>query len=123
MKILDANMILRFLLRDNIEMSNTVKTIIENNVVMITNEVIAEVVYVLSKVYHLERTVIASSLLQFLNIRHIAPTEANVLKNGIQLYGEYNLDFVDCLMCAYHMTYGYEVCTFDKKLLKLIQKI
>lgn len=122
MKMLDANMILRFLLCDNMDMSNTVKNLIEKYPVIITNEVVAEVVYVLSKVYNLERKKISSALLSFLNIKHINPTEPDVVKTGLNLYSDYNLDFVDCILCAYHIECRYDICTFDKKLLKLIKK-
>lgn len=43
-KILDANMILRFLLRDNEEMADTTEELIDNNDVLLTLEVAAEVV-------------------------------------------------------------------------------
>lgn len=58
-KILDANMILRFLLRDNEEMADTAENLIDNNAVLLTLEVAAEVVFVLQKVYKQERSRIA----------------------------------------------------------------
>ncbi len=49
MKITDANIILRYLLNDNEELSDKAAIIIENNEVFLPNEVIAEIVYVLKR--------------------------------------------------------------------------
>ncbi len=51
MKIVDANIILRYLLDDHEMLSEEAAAIIENNKVLLPNEVIAEIVYVLEKVY------------------------------------------------------------------------
>ena len=53
----DTNMILRYLLDDNLEMADKAEEYIknENADVFVTVEVIAEVVYVLQKVYSLEQ--------------------------------------------------------------------
>lgn len=46
MKIVDANIILRYLLNDHEELSDKATMIIEENEVLLPNEVIAEIVYV-----------------------------------------------------------------------------
>ena len=122
MNILDANMILRYLLNDNAEMAEQTEQIIQHATVLILPEVIAEVVYVLKGVYKQERSVIAQGLLQFMQINSIVTNCKDVISVALRLYGEHNLDFVDCLLCAYHMEYGYVVRTFDRKLNRLIQE-
>ena len=122
MKILDANMILRYLINDNIEMADYVENLIETAEVLILPEVIAEVVYVMTKVYKLERSNTANGIIEFLKTDNVKTNCNNVIKKGLKLYGENNLDFVDCLLCAYHTESGYEICTFDKKLIKTIKK-
>ena len=120
MKILDANMILRYLINDNEAMAKQTESIITNSVVLILPEVIAEVVYVLSGVYHQERTAISSGLQQFLKIKNVTTNCGNTISTALCLYMENRLDFVNCLLCAYHMEYQHEICTFDKKLNRLI---
>ena len=39
-----------------------------------------------------------------------------------KLYGETNLDFVDCLLIAYRDLENLEVLTFDKDLKKLLKR-
>ncbi len=121
-KILDANMILRFLLNDNIEMSDKVNDLIEKSDVLILPEVVAEVVYVMKNVYKLNRQDISSGLLTFLDMDHVKTNCGNVLYKGIKVYSKTPFDFVDCLLYAYHTVSGYEVMTFDKKLNNLIKR-
>ena len=51
MVVLDANVILRYLLNDNEAMAREAESIIKTEVTMVPIEVIAEVVYVLKGVY------------------------------------------------------------------------
>jgi len=51
MIIVDANIVLRYLLNDTENLSEKAADILENNNVFLLNEVIAEIVYVLEKVY------------------------------------------------------------------------
>lgn len=123
MKILDTNMILRFLLRDNEEMANKAAEIIKSEGTVFTNEVAAEVVYVLTGVYKLERAAVSKALLAFIEIDGVKSTEYGVLSKALIFYAENSLDFVDNLLCAYNLQYGYEVCTFDRKLGKFLEKL
>ena len=65
MVILDANIILRYLLNDNEQMADEAEKIIKENAALVTIEIIAEVVYVLKRVYSIERDIIKSSLFDF----------------------------------------------------------
>ncbi|EKB48629.1 PIN domain-containing protein [Cecembia lonarensis] len=55
MELLDANFILRYLLRDNEEHFLVVRDIIEKNHLTIPDFIFAETVYVLEKVYKVPR--------------------------------------------------------------------
>lgn len=54
MNIVDANIILRYLLQDAVQFLDQARDKIENHNIFIPNEVIAEVVYVLEKVYKVD---------------------------------------------------------------------
>lgn len=122
-KILDTNMILRFLMRDNPEMAAKSLEIIKNYNVFVTPEVVAEVVFVMQKVYKATREDIYNMIISFMNISTVEVSEYSVLSKGLELFRDNNLDFVDCILCAYELCYGYEVCTFDVKLQKLIDRL
>lgn len=122
-KILDTNMILRFLMGDNAEMAAKSLEIIKNDNVFVTSEVVAEVVFVMQKVYKAPREDIYNMIMSFMNISTVEVSEYSVLSKGLELFRDNNLDFVDCVLCAYELCYGYEVCTFDVKLQKLIDRL
>ncbi len=120
MVILDANMILRYLLNDNAEMAEHAENLIENKTVEVTTEVIAEVVYVLKGVYQLERNEIVNVLISFLG--NVTCQSSEILHLALETFGKVNLDFVDCVLYAYNKIDGSEIATFDKKLIKLLSE-
>lgn len=122
MKILDTNMIIRYLIRDNEDMAEQVKHILKTEEVLVLPEVIAEVIYVMTKVYGYDRIIVADTLIRFVNLSAVVLDRPAVVKSGLKFFRNTSLDFVDCLLCAYHTEQGYEICTFDKKLNKLIEK-
>lgn len=71
--------------------------------------------------YNINRERTAAELTKVLNLNSIKPAENEVLRYAIKLYGERSLDFADCLLIGYHSVYGYEICTFDKKITKILQ--
>ena len=117
--VLDANYILRYLLNDNAIMFSTAKETIERDYCLVLNEVIAEVVYVLSGVYSVPRTTIAETLTHFIMMENITMHESkNSLCSALHLYQAKKLDFIDCYLCA--LSEKYTIKTFDKKLLKCL---
>lgn len=120
MVMLDANIILRYLLNDDEQMAAEAEMVIKNVPVQVNIEIFAEVVYVLKGVYHIDRAEIGQCLLGFLS--EVRTPEPEVLKLGIETYAKQNLDFQDCILYAYHKIKGYEIKTFDKKLSKLLQQ-
>lgn len=118
MQMLDANIILRYILNDDKRMADEAEQVIREGSVYVTTEVIAEVVYVLKKVYSIERDKIKTCLLEF--VSEVNVSEEQIIRVGLEAYTEHNLDFVDCILFAYNKVKGYEIRTFDKKLKKLL---
>lgn len=118
MIMLDANVILRYLLNDDEQMASRAENTIKNMTVQVNIEIFAEVAYVLKGVYHIDRAEISRCLLKLLP--EITTPEPDVLRLGIETYAEQNLDFPDCILYAYYKVKGYEIMTFDKKLKKLL---
>ncbi len=119
--MLDTNMILRYLLNDNKEMADKAEEYMNAGNVLVTIEVIAEVVYVLKGVYSMPRKEIADTLKAFLGL--VSCRDIDVLKTAIDTFGEKNLDFVDCVLFGYHKNRPVEIATFDGRLLKLIGSV
>ena len=123
MLIIDANAILRYMLNDNVEMANKVHDLIGNTIVNIRYEVMAEVVYVLDNVYSLPRNEIAEGIKVFLSLPNVKNESNEVLSLALETYANRNMDFVDSILYALKAIYGYDVFTFDKKLISMINKL
>lgn len=113
-------MILRFLLKDNISQALKTAEYIDNEDVSVTVEIIAEVVYVLGKVYSLERKKISESVISFLELVNCREHDEVVL--ALARFEISNLDFVDCMLYAYHKLNGVKIATFDKQLIKILSR-
>lgn len=121
MILVDTNIIMRHLLNDDKEQSLKLLELIENDEILILNEVMLECVYVLNKVYKLNRTEIYLLLSQLLNTKNIN-SNINILLNSLKIYQSTSLDFVDCILISYNKLLKYKVASFDKKLnSKLLQ--
>lgn len=116
MKILDTNVVLRYLLKDVPDMFEIASANIKQGDCVVYPEVVAEVVYVLKSVYKVERIDISDSVICFLD--EVISEKKEAIIKGLSLFAETTLDFVDCLLVAYHECYGYDVLTFDKKMNK-----
>lgn len=111
--LIDANVILRYLLNDVEEMANQAKEIIKIGAWTLP-EVIAEVVYVLKSVYKVEREEISNAILEILNELEIEH-KATIIE-AVKIFSETNLDFVDCVLIAYNRVENAKIFSFDKKL-------
>lgn len=116
-KLIDANVILRYLLRDHPQMSEIAKEIIEAGAYTIP-EVLAEVVYVLKGVYEVGRIEIAQTLIEFLD--EISMENQEIMCEALLLFSKTSLDFVDCILIARHKVVGEEIASFDRKLNKML---
>ena len=119
-QLIDANVILRYLLNDHAEMSPAAKTLISSGNTYTKPEIIAEVIYVLKRVYQIERSNIKNFIHSLLN--DISCNEAECVLLAIDIYASLSLDFVDCLLVAYHKINHENVFSFDKKLNNLLSK-
>ena len=120
MKILiDANVILRYLLNDVEEMAKKSAEIINAGAFTLP-EVIAEVIYVLKSVYKVERGEIAAAILQIFNEIEVA--NKKIMIEAVKIFAESSLDFVDCILIAYNKVENVEIFSFDKKLNNRLNK-
>jgi predicted nucleic-acid-binding protein len=122
MLIVDANIVLRYLLMDNVELSEKAGQIIENNNIFLPFEVAAEVVYVLEKVYQIERAEIRRSINELLKGDNIHTYDSDILDKALEIFSSKKIDFVDTLLCGYSLVRGDEVKTFDNKINKYISR-
>ena len=121
MKMIDANIALRYLLDDHETLSQQASDILENNQVFLTFEVFCEIVYVLEKVYQVPRDEIQSTINKLLDSQQLDTNNPAILKSALELYRNRNIDIVDAILCSYSRLDHVEIFTFDNKLIKCLK--
>lgn len=117
--IVDANVILRYLLKDNEEFYKIFETLFEEafsgkKKIWIMHSVLAEVVYVLLKFYKISKKEISEILMELIKLKGVKVQDKEILLDAIKLFETKGFDFVDCLLCSYSRKYP--VMSFDKEL-------
>ena len=115
MQLIDANVIIRCILNDCPEMTIEAEQVIDNGAYT-KPEILAEVVYVLQKVYSVQRKILRDMIYNILDVVHC--DEEDCIRYAMDIYAEFSLDFVDCLLIAYHKIDHENIFSFDKKLNK-----
>ena len=119
-KIVDANVILRFFVRDNEEQFLRAKAFIQRlelgkeNVLM-AEIVFAEVVWVLNKVYEVPRQEIADTFSKVIGYQGIRTMlEKEIFQESLRLYAKHSLDIQDAFLAVLSKNKGCPIITFDK---------
>ena len=120
MTLIDANVMLRFLLGDNEEMLAIAKREIESGKAYTLPSVLAEVVYVLHSHYDVERSVVRDVLVHLLD--QVSIQHPEVMVSALNYYADRNIDFVDGMLVSRARLLGENVLSFDKKLNRLINE-
>ncbi len=122
MSMVDANIILRYILDDHEQLSPKAAEILEQQTSTLPIEAACEVVYVLQKVYSVDRKTIQQQLTDLLNEALVMMDKPEVFLKALEYYSASSLDFVDTLLCAYHTVEKQEIFTFDNKLNQFIRR-
>jgi len=121
MALIDANYILRYLLRDNEEQFLIVREVIENHDISVPDFILAEIVYVLEKIYKVQRNEIKSVLEDLLGYKNISVTNREIILRSLTLFTNHKIDYADALLIAYFKSgRNSKLYTFDKKILKIL---
>ncbi|MDR1962374.1 MAG: PIN domain-containing protein [Planctomycetaceae bacterium] len=116
MIVFDTNAVLRYILQDMVDIADYVESQMQREKYMIPVEVLAEIVYVLEKVYKIDRQRIAHELVLTVNEPNALIPHKQVVEKALQVYDQTKLDFVDCLLIGYAKIEGHRIISYDKKL-------
>lgn len=127
MRVVDANVILRYLLSDHAEHHRLAAAFWErvkagDETAWVAESVLAECVYVLTKFHKVPRREVANSLTDLLSLRFVATDYPDAMAQALKLFAERNVDFVDALVFALAKAKDAKVFSFDRDLLKLERK-
>ena len=118
----DANVILRFLLRDHDELSPKARATIEaaagGHIAIVLDPVLlAEVVWVLTSYYELSRAEIAAGLEPILKMDGVAMENKERYMRALEIYGSTQAHFGDACACAAALEdCNGRLISFDRKL-------
>lgn len=116
MVYVDTNIVLRYVLQDNLELSEKATHIISNNRVICLNSVLYEVIHVMKSVYKIERHAIADELHGLFLDNILASDDTLLTLKALSIFKQTSMDFIDCLLIARHILYQDTIYSFDKKL-------
>jgi predicted nucleic acid-binding protein len=119
--VLDANVLLRFFLQDDPKQSPAAKAFLEEAEerdveIILQDATVAEVTFVMEKVYHRGRVEIAAALLDFIHYPFVTVHAPPVLRDALVRYGAYPVDFPDALIAAQAAARKIPAVSFDKDL-------
>lgn len=123
----DTNTIVRYLVADNPALHEKAKEFFDKvkhggAKAVILESVIAECMYVLTKIYKVPRDRAAGSLIDVLHYKGIANDDQQELIRALTLCTEHGLDIVDCILCAKAASAEGHLFTFDADLNKLVRR-
>ncbi len=126
-KVIDANVILRFLLEDDEEQFIKTKPFMQRlelakEEALITDIVFAEVVWVLNKVYNIPRPEISEKFSKLINFKGIKTVFSKELyTESLRLYAKHPMDIQDILLAVVAGDKECTVVTFDKSDFRKLQ--
>ena len=123
-KLVDTNVILRYLLKDNELLFKKASSLLEKvkggeEKVVIPESVLAECVYVLLRIYKVERQIISEKLQGLFSYKGVVNPDKKEMIYAITLFGKTQLSIVDCILCARATLNRLELFTFDNELKKI----
>lgn len=120
MKGADTNLILRFLVKDEVEQAGKVKQLLdEGEILFINTVVLSELYWVLIHVYEYSKNDFIVALDALLELRNIRFFNNNVVSAALADYIHSKNEFSDCLIHQINKNDGLNTLTFDKKAARL----
>lgn len=121
MKLLDTNVIIRFLLKDHPTQSPASKILLENSPedLILTDVGLAEIIWLLTSFYKLPKQHVAEKIYNLLKVNSLIVNRPLIIRT-LYFYRNFSLDFIDAYFAAYSEQENLEgIYSFDKGLDKI----
>ncbi|HEY3862570.1 MAG TPA: PIN domain-containing protein [Verrucomicrobiae bacterium] len=117
--LLDANVLVRFLVQDDAKQSAAATALFEKAdrreiALHLDGLAVAEAVYVLIGRYGLARSDVANVLLAIVQNAGVETAEAGMVADALQRFAAANVDFADAWLAARAAVIGHPVASFDR---------
>ena len=125
--LIDANVIIRFLVREENTLYVKSVEIIERVEkgelkVEILSEVLMEVLFIMTKYYKVPLRDIIEDLKIILRLEGVVNENKYILINSLDMMVEKKIDYVDALICSKSKLQGYGKISFDKDVMKKCER-
>ena len=120
----DTNAFLRFILQDIPEQADEVEELfkkaqLKKIELFVPQIVIFEILHALEKYYSFPKNTVIEKLSSVISAKYLKIQNRILLKKGLEIFKQKNLDLADCFIFAYSEDKNAELFTFDKALKKL----
>ncbi len=124
----DTNIIIRYLVKDNPALFAKAKTFFDkvktgSEKAVILESVIAECIYVLTKIYKVPKDRASDSLINLLHYKGIANEDRKELVRALTIFSDTGIDIVDSILCAKASGSGVNLFSFDDELNKVAKRL
>ena len=121
--LLDANILIRFLVRDDEILYQKSLEIIKEieqgeKEALLMDFILAEIIYVLKRIYKIDKIQISNVLKKILLNDYFYTDNKLVTFEALDIYANKNIDFADAMLCAKKNLEGFEIVSFDKDMQK-----
>ena len=121
--LLDTNIVIRLLVRDNEEQFIIVEEFFKdlelgNKSAILLEIIVGEIIYVLKSVYKQKKDLIRSQLELLFEYEYLYIENQYIMREALKVYVLKNIDFADAILCAKNNLEGYAVMSFDKDIKK-----
>jgi len=100
-KILDANIIIRYLVDDDRKKVDLIENLLQSDESLILTDVtISEIIWVLSSYYQVEKNKIVKQITTLIHLPSIKSNKTLILR-ALDLYDKNNIDWIDAYSSAY----------------------
>jgi predicted nucleic-acid-binding protein len=123
----DTSTIVRYLVKDDLALYAKAKDFFDkvkngSEKAIILEGVIAECIYVLTKIYKVPKDKTSNSLINILHYKGIANDDQRELIRALTIFLEKDIDIVNCILCA-KAAGGNNLFSFDEELNKIARQI
>lgn len=113
--LIDTNLIIRFLVNDDLKKVSRVEKLLKdkNNQNILLDPVVAEIIWVLSSYYNLDKSDVVEKIRALI---HIDTIECNafLLNRALTLWQDYNISYIDSYLAAVSELGNITLYTYDQ---------
>ena len=127
--VVDTNVILRFLLKDDEALSPKAKVFWDevldgSRSAFIPQAIVAECVFVMTRMAKVPRHEVSGKLLRLITLRGVATESRDIAVRALRLFADWPaISFVDALLIAHSEQRRADIISFDRDLIKTAGKL